>query len=84
MGWLQEAVEILKLTGDLVRLKVCRYLRGLQFQQLQDGAIHRQQGQDLSQGQGQDLSQGQGQGQEAFCSLATPDFVQVKEGGEQK
>ena len=78
MGWLQEAVEILKLTGDLVRLKVCRYLRGLQFQQLQDGAIHRQQGQDLSQGQGQ------GQGQEAFCSLATPDLVQVKEGGEQK
>ena len=76
MSWLQEAVEILKLTGDLVRLKVCRYLRGLQFQQLQDGAIHRQ--------QGQDLSQGQGQGQEAFCSLATPDLVQVKEGGEQK
>ena len=66
-------MELLKLTGDSVRLKVCRYLRGLQFQQLQDGAIHRQQGQDLSQGRAQ----------EAFCSLATPDLVQVKEGGKQ-
>ena len=37
----QEAVELLKLTGARVRLKICRYLRGLKFEQLQDGVIHR-------------------------------------------
>ena len=37
----KEAVELLKLTGGRVRLKICRYLRGLKFEQLQDGVIHR-------------------------------------------
>ena len=31
----QEAVEMLKLTGKKVRLKICRYTRGLKFEQQQ-------------------------------------------------
>ena len=33
----QEAVDILKKTGSLVDLTIVRYLRGLQFEELQDG-----------------------------------------------
>ena len=33
----QEAVDILKKTGNLVTLKIVRYLRGLKFEELQDG-----------------------------------------------
>ena len=32
---MQEAVEMLKLTGKKVKLKVCRYMRGLKFEQQQ-------------------------------------------------
>ena len=33
----QEAVDILKLTGNVVHLTIVRYLRGLKFEELQDG-----------------------------------------------
>jgi hypothetical protein len=33
----QHAVEILKQTGRVVKLKIVRYLRGLRFQELQEG-----------------------------------------------
>ena len=33
----QEAVEILKRTGKLVKLSIVRYLRGLKFEELQEG-----------------------------------------------
>lgn len=33
----QEAVDILKHTGATVKLKIVRYLRGLKFEELQDG-----------------------------------------------
>ena len=33
----QEAVEILKQTGKVVKLSVVRYLRGLKFEELQEG-----------------------------------------------
>ena len=33
----QEAVEILKKTGKLVKLSIVRYLRGLKFEELQEG-----------------------------------------------
>ena len=33
----QEAVEILKTTGSVVKLTIVRYLRGLKFEELQDG-----------------------------------------------
>jgi hypothetical protein len=33
----QEAVEILKHTGPVVKLTIVRYLRGLKFEELQDG-----------------------------------------------
>ena len=33
----QEAVDILKKTGSLVDLTIVRYLRGLKFEELQDG-----------------------------------------------
>ena len=33
----QEAVEILKQTGSSVNLTIVRYLRGLKFEELQDG-----------------------------------------------
>ena len=33
----QEAVEILKTTGSVVRLTVVRYLRGLKFEELRAG-----------------------------------------------
>ena len=33
----QQAVEILRKTGKEVKLKIVRYLRGLQFQELQEG-----------------------------------------------
>jgi hypothetical protein len=32
-----QAVEILKQTGNVVQLKIIRYLRGLKFQELQEG-----------------------------------------------
>ena len=31
----KDAVEMLKLTGSRVRLKICRYTRGLNFEQQQ-------------------------------------------------
>jgi multiple PDZ domain protein len=33
----QQAVEILKQTGQVVKLRITRYLRGLKFQELQEG-----------------------------------------------
>ena len=33
----QEAVEILKRTGKVVKLSIVRYLRGLKFEELQEG-----------------------------------------------
>ena len=33
----QEAVEILKSTGKVVKLSIVRYLRGLKFEELQEG-----------------------------------------------
>ena len=33
----QQAVEVLKHTGSLVQLTIVRYLRGLKFEELQDG-----------------------------------------------
>ena len=33
----QQAVEILKKTGAVVKLSVVRFLRGLKFEELQDG-----------------------------------------------
>ena len=33
----QEAVEILKQTGKVVKLSIVRYLRGLKFEELQEG-----------------------------------------------
>ena len=44
--YLQEAVEMLKLTGKKVKLKMCRYMRGLKFQQQQqaeseEGGVYR-------------------------------------------
>ena len=33
----QEAVEILKRTGLVVKLSIVRYLRGLKFEELQEG-----------------------------------------------
>ena len=33
----QEAVEILKRTSQTVKLKIVRYLRGLKFEELQEG-----------------------------------------------
>ena len=33
----QEAVEILKRTGTVVKLSIVRYLRGLKFEELQEG-----------------------------------------------
>ncbi len=33
----QEAVDILKKTGSVVNLTIVRYLRGLKFEELQDG-----------------------------------------------
>jgi len=53
----QEAVELLKLTGKIVRLKICRYLRGLKFEQLQEGAIYRRPDGQVSQ--------------EVYCSMSS-------------
>lgn len=33
----QEAVDVLKRTGSVVKLTIVRYLRGLKFEELQDG-----------------------------------------------